>query len=76
MDWKPGKPPLDKEGHYLVYLSKPWWGSYIMTVSVRQAANGFIAVIGTSFYNDFVDDDLFVLAWCDQPDGPGGTKSS
>lgn len=39
--WIKGSPPKDKEGIYLVWLSKSRIGEYIHTYSVKKASNGF-----------------------------------
>jgi hypothetical protein len=63
MEWIKGSPPQDKEGIYLIWLSKKRLGEHIHTFSVRKVSNGYLIIISGTFVWDMLDDECKVVAY-------------
>lgn len=75
--WVLGDVPRDREGSYLAYMSVPCPTSRVVCYTVHQSANGFFfGVIGSYFDFDVLDDEVYVVAWCWQPEGPNAIKGT
>lgn len=70
LDWIRDRPfPRKEVGLYLVWLTDPARGN-MRTACVFKVSNGTMCCIGDHFFNDVINDDCRIAAWCVQPGGP------
>jgi hypothetical protein len=61
--------PHDREGVYLVKLSKKYLATPYTVVSVRACQNGFMIYVGGNFHFDVLGgrDNVQILKWAELP---------
>ena len=74
IDWQPAETlPRQTVGKYLVWLAGKHVessGDDIAIYWVAKCANGLMAMISGHMAYDYLDDEIYIIAWAPAPEGP------